>query len=67
LCRSIENTIYFASVNYAVPYQEAATALIAPSGDCQAYLPYGDEGVLVAEIDIASATGLIASRYAPAR
>lgn len=67
LCRGIENTIYFASVNYAVPYQEAATALITPSGECQAYLPYGEEGVLVAKIDPAMATGLIASRYAPAR
>ena len=66
-CRSIENTIYFASVNYAVPYPEAATALIGPSGECQAFLPYGEEGVLVAEIDVAAATGLIASRYAPAR
>ena len=66
-CRSIENTIYFASVNYAVPYPEAATALIAPSGECQAYLPYGEEGVLVADIDVAAATGLIASRYAPTR
>jgi len=67
MCRSIENTIYFASVNYAVRYAEAATALIAPTGECQAYLPYGEEGVLVAEIDVAAATGLIASRYAPAR
>ena len=67
LCRSIENTIYFASVNYAVRNPEAATALITPSGECQAYLPYGDEGVLVADIDVAAATGLIASRYAPSR
>jgi predicted amidohydrolase len=66
-CRSIENTIYFASVNYAVPYPEAATALISPSGECQAYLPYGEEGVLVAEIDVAAATGFLASRYAPTR
>lgn len=66
-CRSIENTIYFASVNYAVPYPEAATAIVAPDGECQAYLPYGDEGVLIAEIDLAAATGLIASRYAPSR
>jgi len=66
-CRSIENTIYFGSVNYALPCAEAATALITPSGECQAYLPYGAEGVLVAEIDVAAATGLIASRYAPAR
>ena len=41
--RSIENTIYFASVNYAVRYQESATSLITPSGECQAFLPYGQE------------------------
>jgi hypothetical protein len=28
-------------------FQESATSLIAPSGQCQAYLPYGQEGVLV--------------------
>lgn len=67
LCRSIENTIYFASVNYALRYQESATSLIAPPGQCQAYLPYGQEGVLVQEIDIAAATGLLATRYAPER
>lgn len=66
-CRSIENTIYFASVNYALPHAEAATALITPAGECQAYLPYGEEGVLVAEIDVGAATGLTASRYAPER
>jgi len=65
--RSRENTIYFASVNYALRYQESATALIAPSGECQAYLPYGEEGVLVQAIDLAQATGLLATRYAPER
>lgn len=67
LMRSRENTIYFASVNYALPFQESATSLIAPSGECQAYLPYGQEGVLVQAIDPAAATGLLARRYAPAR
>ena len=67
MCRSIENTIYFASVNYAVRFQEAATSLIAPQGDCQAYLPYGEEGVLVQRIDVDAATGLLAGRYAPDR
>ncbi len=47
MMRSIENTIYFASVNYALRFQESATSLIAPSGRCQAHLPYGQEGVLV--------------------
>jgi len=67
MMRSRENTIYFASVNYALRYQEAATSLIAPSGECLAYLPYGEEGVLVQEIDIALATGLLAKRFAPER
>ncbi len=67
LMRGIENTIYFASVNYALRYQESATSLIAPSGECQAYLPYGEEGVLVQELNLEEATGLLASRYAPER
>ena len=67
MMRSRENTIYFASVNYALRYQDAATTLIDPSGECQAYLPYGQEGVLVQELDIEKATGLLAKRYAPER
>jgi predicted amidohydrolase len=67
MMRSIENTIYFASVNYALRFQDAATSLISPTGQCQAYLPYGQEGVLVQELDTERATGLIASRYAPER
>ncbi|HZI94350.1 MAG TPA: carbon-nitrogen hydrolase family protein [Patescibacteria group bacterium] len=67
MMRSIENTIYFASVNYALRYPESATSLIDPSGLCQAFLPYGEEGVLVQTIDVEQATGLLASRYAPER
>ncbi len=67
MMRSRENTIYFASVNYALRYQESATSLIEPSGRCQAYLPYGQEGLLVQEIAPEKATGLLASRYAPER
>jgi predicted amidohydrolase len=67
MMRSIENAIYFASVNYALRFQESATSLIAPSGKCQAYLPYGKEGVLVQEIKTEDATGLYANRYAPER
>jgi predicted amidohydrolase len=67
MMRSRENTIYFASVNYAVAFQEAATSIINPSGECQAYLPYGEEGVLVESIDLSQATGLLALRYAPER
>ncbi|HKD18073.1 MAG TPA: carbon-nitrogen hydrolase family protein [Thermoanaerobaculia bacterium] len=67
MCRGLENTIYFASVNYALRYPESATSLIDPSGGCQAHLPYGEEGVLVEEVDLSRATGLLASRFAPER
>jgi predicted amidohydrolase len=67
MMRSRENAIYFASVNYAQRFQESATSLIAPSGDCQAYLPYGQEGVLVQTIDPEAATGLYAARFARER
>lgn len=67
MLRSMENTIYFASVNCALRFQEAATSIITPSGRCQAYLPYGQEGVLVETIQPEEATGLLASRYAPGR
>lgn len=65
--RARENTIYFASVNYALRFPESATSLIDPSGECVAFLPYGEEGVLVTEIDLEKATGLLASRFAPNR
>jgi predicted amidohydrolase len=67
MMRGLENTIYFASVNYALRFQESATCLIDPSGQCQAYLPYGEEGVLVQGIKVEEATGLMATRYAPER
>jgi predicted amidohydrolase len=67
MMRALENTIYFASANYALRFQESATSLIAPSGECQAYLPYGTEGVLVQPINVDEASGLFAARYAPER
>ena len=66
LMRSIENTIYFASVNYAFRYQESATSLIGPEGDCLAFIPYGEERLLVCDLDVSLATGLIARRFNPA-
>jgi predicted amidohydrolase len=67
MCRALENTIYFASVNYAFRYPESATSFIGPTGTCLAHLPYGEEGVLVHDLDLEAATGLLASRYAPER
>jgi predicted amidohydrolase len=65
--RALENTIWFASVNYALRFQESATSIIDPSGACVAHLPYGEEGVLLHELALARATGLLARRYAPER
>lgn len=67
MMRSIENAVYFASVNYAVPYQDAATTVINPDGSLYAHLPYGEEGVLVVDIDPAKATAHLARRLAPER
>ena len=41
VCRAVENEIYFASANYALRFPESATSIVAPSGGCMAYLPYG--------------------------
>lgn len=66
MLRSVENTIYFASVNNAMRYQDSATSLIGPEGDCLAYVPYGEEQLLVHDLDLSLATGLIARRFNPA-
>ncbi|SDE21021.1 Predicted amidohydrolase [Mucilaginibacter pineti] len=63
MMRAIENTIYFASSNYAFKYPDAASALIAPDGNCIAWQPYGQPGVLVADVDPAKATGLLGKRF----
>jgi hypothetical protein len=63
--RSVENTIYFASVNYAMRYQDSATSLLGPEGECLAHVPYGREQLLVHDIDLSQATGLIARRFNP--
>ena len=67
IARAVENVIYFASANYALPDQESATSLIAPDGRCMAHTPYGEEALLVAEFDLGAASGWGARRYAPER
>jgi predicted amidohydrolase len=66
IARSVENTIYFASVNCAMRYQDSATSLIGPEGECLAHVPYGQEQLLVHDIDLSRATGLCARRFNPA-
>jgi 5-aminopentanamidase len=63
MMRALENTIYFASVNYASQYPESASAVIAPDGNCIAHQTYGKVGVLVVDIDPGKATGSLAKRF----
>jgi predicted amidohydrolase len=61
--RALENTIYFASVNYSSRYSESGSAVIGPDGSCVMHETYGRVGVIVADIDPDKATGLLAKRF----
>ena len=62
LCRAAENTCYFATVNYASEGSPTTSAVVRPDGTLLTYQPYGVEGLLVADLDLAAATGLLALR-----
>jgi predicted amidohydrolase len=62
LCRAAENTCYIASVNYATDGSPTTSAVVNPAGTLLAWQPYGKAGLLVADIDLDAATGLLASR-----
>jgi predicted amidohydrolase len=62
LCRAAENTCYFASVNCAGAGSPPTSAVVRPDGTLLSYQPYGKEGLLIADIDLTAATGLLASR-----
>jgi predicted amidohydrolase len=63
MMRALENTIYFASCNYATRFPESASSVIAPNGSCLAHATYGEPGILVADIDPSLATGYLAKRF----
>jgi len=62
LCRAAENAIYFASVNYASADSPTTSAVVRPDGTLQCHQPYGEEGLLIADLDLATATGYLATR-----
>jgi predicted amidohydrolase len=62
LCRAAENTCYFATVNYAGDGYPTTSAIVNPDGTLLAHQPYGKEGLLVTDIDLDAATGLLAGR-----
>jgi predicted amidohydrolase len=63
MVRAMENTIYFASSNFASLYSESASSIIGPDGTCIAHETYGHVGIIVADIDPERATGLLAKRF----
>lgn len=62
LCRAAENTCFFATVNYASIGSPTTSAIISPDGTLLSHQPYGKAGLLIADIDISQATGILAAR-----
>lgn len=62
LCRAAENSCYFASVNCASAGSPTTSAVVCPDGTLLSYQPYGKPGLLIADLDLAVATGLLAAR-----
>ena len=51
LCRAAENTCFFATVNYASDGSPTTSAIVRPDGMLLACQPYGQPGLLIADID----------------
>ena len=62
LCRAAENTCYVASVNCASDGSGTTSAVAQPDGTLQCFQPYGQAGLLLADVDLSTATGLLAAR-----
>ncbi len=62
LCRAAENTCYFASVNHASEGSPTTSAISCPDGTVLCWQPYNQPGLLVADVDLTVATGLLARR-----
>ena len=65
LCRAAENTCFVATVNFASEGSPTTSAVVRPDGTLLSYQPYGKPGLLITDINVAEATGLLASRYRP--
>ena len=65
--RALENTVYVAQANVAAPDQGSITGIVAPDGSLLASLPYGEAGVVAADIDLDLADRRLALRWAPER
>ena len=62
LCRAAENSCYFASVNVAIAGAPTTSAVAGPDGTLLAHQPRGKPGLLIADLDLDAATGMLAGR-----
>ena len=62
LCRAAENTCFFAMSNFASEGSPTTSAVIRPDGTVQCFQPYGQAGLLVADLELDEATRLLATR-----
>ena len=65
LCRAAENTCYFASVNCASEGSGTTSAVVGRTGRCSVISPYGQEGLLVADLDLDEADHRLAGVAVP--
>jgi predicted amidohydrolase len=63
--RVFHNTCFFATVNCASRGSRTTSAIVRPDGTLLSYQPYGKRGVLIADLDLTQATGLLAKRHKP--
>jgi len=61
-CRAAENGCFFASVNCASAGAPTTTAVARPDGTLLCHQPHGQAGLLLADLDLAEADGLLARR-----
>ena len=62
LCRAAENSCYVASANVASQGSPTTSVVVRPDGTMLRYQPYGEEGLLITDIDLSQATRLLAER-----
>jgi len=57
-----ENPCNVATVNCASAGSPTTSPVVQPDGTLLTHQPYGKQGLLIADIDLAAATGLLAAR-----
>lgn len=67
MCRALENDVFVAPSNFAMPDQGSASCIVSPSGQLLAMVDYGKTGIAVADLDLSLATARLARRWSPTR